>query len=114
MKHILWISRHAPTFAQVAELSKILQDTLILTRYDKSVDSYEEALEIYDDGHFDDLVVTLPLDMIGRMCNCGVCPIRSVHALIGVDPDNNLRTYRFLRYERIRSVVIDKQILRRL
>ena len=112
MKHILWVSRHAPTHEQLTLLSKILKDEMIIvTRHEKSVNEHEELVQKYRSEQFDDIVVTLPIDMIGKLCTAKIHPIRAVHKMTGCEPGTNMRTYKFLGFERIHSVSVQKERL---
>ncbi len=111
MKHILWVSRHPPTPELMTKLSGIVGDEIIITRHEKSIDTHEDLVKKYREGGYDDIVVTLPLEMIGRICAAGVSPIKAVHKMSGCDPNNNMRTYEFLRFERIFSVSVEKERL---
>lgn len=107
MKHILWVSRHAPTPEQMAQLTRILKDSdIIVARYFDNIVRDTTLVKKYRSGKYDDLVVTLPTEMIGRLCTLGIHPIRAVHEMTGVDPDTNMRQYRFLRFERVKSVKV--------
>lgn len=113
MKHILWVSRHPPTPEQIEELGTIMSDpNLVFTRHDKSVEKHEELLEIYTRGKFDDMVVTLPIELIGKLCRAGIRPIRTVHVMTGYENGTNMRLYKFLRFERIHAVTVKREPLK--
>jgi len=112
MKHILWVSRHTPTPEQMTYLSKILEDdNIIIARHSHTVVRHKDLIKEYRTGKYDDLVVTLPTEMIGRICAAGIYPIRAVHEMIGCDPGSNMRNYRFLRFERVYSVTVESKYL---
>ena len=112
MKHILWVSRHAPTPEQTEALSKILGDpTIIITRHENNVLKHEDLIDEFRMGRYDDLVTTLPTEMLGKLCSAGIHPIKAVHEVSGCKPGTNIRTYRFLRFERIHSVKVKKERL---
>jgi DNA-binding Lrp family transcriptional regulator len=113
MKHILWVSRHPPTEEQIKELGNVLgEPNLVFTRHDKSVERHEELVELYKRGKYDDMVVTLPIELIGKLCRQGIRPIRAVHEMVGCDSITSLRIYKFLRFERIHAVTIKRERLK--
>lgn len=111
MKHILWVSRHPPTTELLTKLSEIFDDQIVVTRHDNPIDAHEDLVKLYRKGGYDDLVVTLPMEMIGRICAAGIYPIKAVHMADGFNPDTKVRQYKFLRFERIFSVTIEKERL---
>jgi len=90
-------------------LSQIFKDGVIVTRHDKSVENYKELIEEYTHGKFDDMVVTLPIELIGKICKAGILPIRAVHRMTGYEPATNLRIYEFMYFERIYSVSVSRK-----
>ncbi len=112
MKHILWVSRHSPTIEQTNLLSQIFDDKIVITQHGKSVENYQELIKEYEDGNFDDMVVTLPIDVIGWICKAGIQPIKAVHKMTGYEPATNFRKYEFMYFERIQSVSIVRKRLR--
>jgi hypothetical protein len=111
MKHILWISRHPPNVQLMEDLANVLGDKIVITRHTASVFHHEELVEMYRSYPFDDIVVTLPIELIGKLCAAKIYPIRAVHSVIEDDPDTGARKYKFLRFERIHSVLVKKERL---
>jgi hypothetical protein len=112
MKKILWLSRHKPLPAQIAELERIFGHITVITD-PKPFSSAEEIVARFRTGGYDEMVVVAPLSVIARLTEMGIKPLWAEMRQIpspGLDPSReveaNGRWYRFERFRRISRVQI--------
>lgn len=107
---ILWLSRHTPTVRQLAELERLYpgHDLKIDKR---SFDSADDIVARYKSSGATDMVVVAPLSFVRELVRRGLHPLwaemrqvtrGSPHA----DTSNNGRSYRFIKFNRIRSITV--------
>lgn len=65
MKHILWVSRHQMTTTQLADLERIMGDTVELEIWPDTVQAVEELLPLLDRA--DAAAVVLPVELLAQL-----------------------------------------------
>jgi hypothetical protein len=112
MMKILWLSRHKPLPAQIAELERLF-GRVAVTIDPKPFSSAEEIMARFRAGGYDEMVVVAPLSVIARLTEMGIKPLWAEMKQIsgpGPDPSReveaNGRWYRFERFRRIVNVQI--------
>jgi hypothetical protein len=112
MKKILWLSRHRPLPAQIAELERIFGHVTV-TMDPQPFSSAEEIMARFRAGGYDEMVVVAPLSVIARLIEMGIKPLWAEMKQIpspSPDPSReveaNGRWYRFERFRRIAKVQI--------
>jgi hypothetical protein len=112
MKKILWLSRHRPLPAQIAELERLFGHVAV-TIDPQPFSSAEEIVARFRAGGYDEMVVVAPLSVIARLTEMGIKPLWAEMKQIsgpGLDPSReveaNGRWYRFERFRRIAKVQI--------
>ena len=111
MKRILWVSRHPPTPEHSEYLEHHFKDEIFIDTWNKGDSNTREVINRYRKGNYDDLVLVLPMELIGKICKAGIHPIRPVYKVVSLE-NENVRNYTFLRFERIRSVTVERETLR--
>lgn len=111
MKRVLWLSRHEPTPSQVGALKRLFGMDVLITPDPLPFSSAEEIVNRYRKGGYDDLVVVAPLSVLGRLVDLGVYPLwAEMQALPnkdGAEVGVNGRYYRFLRFRRVKRLVLE-------
>jgi hypothetical protein len=112
MMKILWLSRHRPLPAQIAELERLFGHAEV-TIDPKPFSSAEEIVARFRAGGYDEIVVVAPLSVIARLTEMGIRPLWAEMKQIpspSPDPSReveaNGRWYRFERFRRIVNVQI--------
>jgi hypothetical protein len=112
MKKILWLSRHKPLPAQIAELERIFGHVTV-TMDPKPFSSAEEIMARFRAEGYDEMVVVAPLSVIVRLTEMGIRPLwAEMKQIPSPSPDLsrevevNGRWYRFERFRRIEKVQI--------
>jgi hypothetical protein len=109
---ILWLSRHNPLPAQVAELERLFGNVEVAID-PKPFSSAEEIMARFRAGGYDEIVVVAPLSVIAKLTEMGMKPLWAEMKQISShfpDPTRevevNGRWYRFERFRRIAKVQI--------
>lgn len=112
MTRIIWLSRHDPLECQKEELKRLfgkielLIDTLPFS-------GAKDILERYKLANADEIVVVAPLSVIERLCKLGIQPLYAEMKITRDDPDveSHGRKYKFVKFSRIKKVIIIKEVL---
>jgi hypothetical protein len=109
---ILWLSRHNPLPAQIAELERLFGNVEVAID-PRPFSSAEEILARFQDGGYDEMVVVAPLSVIAKLTEMGIKPLYAEMEHIpspSHDParevKSNGRWYRFKKFKRIEKVQI--------
>ena len=107
---ILWLSRHTPTVRQLAELERLYpgHDLKIDKR---SFDSADDIVTRYKDSGATDMVVVAPLSFVRELVRRGLHPLWAEMRQVTrgspqAETSNNGRSYRFVKFNRIRSIEV--------
>lgn len=109
-RRLLWVSRHAPTIRQRAELRRLFGPHSLII----SPSPFEGADSIVARMHqhsCDDLILVAPFTVVRALCERNIRPIWAEMREVPLgspraDCTNNGRAYRFIRFLRITSVSI--------
>jgi len=107
---ILWLSRHTPTPAQRAELERLYPGHEL--KIDKrSFDSADDIVARVAKSGATDIVVVAPLSFVRELVRRGLHPLWAEMRQVtrgspSADSHHNGRSYRFIRFNRIRSVEV--------
>jgi hypothetical protein len=109
---ILWLSRHKPLPAQIAELERLFGNVMV-TIDPKPFSSAEEIVARFRAGGYDEMVVVAPLSVIAHLTEMGIQPLWAEMKQIPApshdytrEVEANGRWYRFERFRRIKEVQI--------
>lgn len=94
-KPVLWVSRHPCTNAQISELTRSLGYPVAIHQVSMTIRDAQQILDLMRDMNAAEVVVNLPLHMVGELCHRGVQPIRSV-----------TRDKRHDHFERVGDVIV--------
>lgn len=103
---ILWLSRHSPLPAQLAELRRLWPGCTV----DQDVQPFGDAAEIVRRvraGGYDEVVVVAPLSVIDQLCQRGLRPLRAEMDQVDRLTDTSRevaaggRIYRFREFRRV-------------
>lgn len=76
MKHVLWVSSHWPTEEQRSSLESALRDEVNIDTYKQIVKDIHDVIDVYKIGKYDEIVVTIPHNMISKLIENGIKPIK--------------------------------------
>lgn len=117
-KRILWVSRHRPLEAQLAELRRLFGGDTEVTI---DPQPFDDAADIARRARgYDEVVVVAPLSVIARLVEMGVRPLWAEMAQLAdrpasVDPTRHVctagRWYEFRRFRRILRVLVEYEEL---
>lgn len=108
---ILWLSRHKPSPRQIAELERLYPGHT-LTIDSRAFDGADDIVARYHKSGATDLVVVAPLSFVRELVRRGLHPLWAEMRQIArgspeADSHHNGRSYRFIRFNRIRSVTVE-------
>lgn len=112
MKRILWMSRHEPHEAQLAELRRLFGDDVVVEQESRPFDSAEAIARRYRSGRCDDLVVVAPLSVLDHLCRMGLKPLWAE----SVEENDPARVhfsgargqgFRFVRFRRVKRLTLE-------
>jgi hypothetical protein len=112
MKTILWISRHYPNPDEHTLLEEIFGEKVTILQQNLQFIHIESLVKEIRKANYDDIVVNLPLEIIGKLCQKKIYPIQPVYKVVSITEDRQ-RIYKFLRFERIHKVIIKKETLKK-
>lgn len=107
---ILWLSRHTPTVRQLAELERLYPGHNL--KIDKrSFDSADDIVARYKSSGATDMVVVAPLSFVRELVRRGLHPLWAEMRQVTrgsplAETTNNNRSYRFIKFHRIRSIEV--------
>lgn len=108
MYRIIWLSRHEPLPAQVAELKSAFGEVDIVQE-SRTWTDVEDIVNMLNTIKYDDIVVVLPESIIRKLIDRNIKPLRAVmQQLPPGEPFNkdtdvmvNGRHYRFMEFRRV-------------
>jgi hypothetical protein len=108
MMKIAWMSQHSPLPEQIAELERLFGSFELM----QDVNPFEHADSICRKLRLagfafgsDELVIVAPLSVLREICKRGIYPLRAVMERIGE------RQWKFLRFQRVKSVDLNTEEL---
>jgi hypothetical protein len=74
---ILWISRHPPNKAQMAELKRIYNGEVQMVQVSATITSAQDVIDMKREHNADEVIANLPLHFYQKLTHRGINPIRS-------------------------------------
>ena len=109
---ILWVSRHNPHHRQIEALRKLYGENAVVEQESRPFDDARQVARRFREGRFDDMVIVAPLSVIQVLCTEGIRMLWS-EAVEENDPERiefrgaRNQGYRFVRFRRIKRVVLE-------
>ncbi len=111
MKKILWVSRHSMHGIQMGALRRMFGKDVKVVQDTQPFDSAENIVRRVREGGYDDVIVVAPYSVLTRMVDLGLRPLWSeaevVEDLSQADWKVKDRYYRFVRFKRVRRLVME-------
>ncbi|MBI2589712.1 hypothetical protein HYW32_01655 [Candidatus Berkelbacteria bacterium] len=111
MKRILWISRHGMNPVQLGALRRLFGADVRVERDSRPFDNAETIVRRVREGGYDDVITVVPLSVLARMVDLGLRPLWSEAEIVAhpeeSDWEVNGRYYRFVRFRRVRRLVLE-------
>jgi len=110
MEKFLWVSRHAMHGVQMGALRRMFGADVKVVEDPRPFDSAERIVERVRQGGYDDVIVVAPLSVLARMVDLGLRPLWSEAEIVPrerADWSVRDRHYRFVRFRRVRRLVLE-------
>lgn len=115
MKRILWVSRHPVHQVQLGALRRLFGQDAQVVADPRPFDSAETIVRRVRDGNYDDCIVVAPYSVLAKMVDLGLRPLWSEAEQVKDPAQSDWsvrdRHFRFLRFKRVRRLVLDLEDL---
>jgi hypothetical protein len=112
---IVWFSRHTPLPKQVEELKRIFGPDTEVIQDPNPFSTADDVVQRFRSMGGEEMVVVAPLSVIDQLLKRGIRPLFAEMDLVKdggeYDVIANGRMYRFVRFVRITSIEIKKEVV---
>jgi hypothetical protein len=114
-KRIIWFSRHNPLPKQRQELKRLFGENAEILIDAQPFSTADDVVKRFHDAGADEMVIVAPLSVIDAITKRGIQPLFAEMEVVSCGDYDVVaagRKYKFVKFVRIKSILVEKEELR--